>query len=116
MSKSIITSTQMETPDRSVAKAIDSLTDKGTSLPMMSNLSENDVPRLAVMLTIGNDPDMNATFLRDLAHQELALMCSVVMKRAGVRSEQVVEVAKAPPMLADTGGGIMDKIRGRLRR
>jgi hypothetical protein len=106
----------MQSPDLAVAKAIDGLTAKGLTLEMLSNLSENDVPRLSVMLTVGQDPDMDAGFLTQLAYNELALMCSVVMKRGGIRSEQIVEVAKTPPMMMDSNVGLIDKIRGRLRR
>lgn len=111
---SLITSLQMESPDLAVAKAIDSLTAKGLTLEMLSNIDENDVPRLATLLTIGHDPDMDAGFLQALAYNELALMCSVRNKKAGKRSEQVVEIAKAPPMMVENEG-IMGKIRGRFR-
>jgi hypothetical protein len=114
--KSLISQRQLTTPDKSIADAIKFLTDNGITLEMLSNISENDVPRLAVMITVGKDEDLEADFLTDLARAELALMCSVVMKKGGIRSEQIKEITKAPPMMMDGGAGFLDRMRSRFRR
>ena len=106
---------QLQTPDLAVAKGIDSLTTKGLTIEMLSNISENDVPRLAVMLTLGQDPDFDAHFLTQLGYNELALMCSVTMKRGGIRSEQLKEILVSPPVIADSNTGMIDRFRNRLR-
>jgi len=76
--RSIMTTTQLQDPNVSVAKAIDSLTAKGLPLEMLSSISENDVPRLTVALVCGTDPDIDGTeFLARYSYTELALMNSV---------------------------------------
>lgn len=114
--RSIMTTTQMVDPNVSVAKAIDSLTEKNLKVEMLSNISENDVPRLAVAITAGQDEDLDAWFLDSYAHNELALMCSVVMKRGGIRSEQITEISKAPPLLTGESEGFFAKVKNRLGR
>lgn len=108
----------METPDVAIAQAVTKLTDPSAnandrSIQMLSALREDDVARLALLITIGEDQKVGCPWLKDYAHTELRLACSVMQKRGGIRSEQVVEVAKQPPMMAD-GGGFFGGIKRRF--
>jgi hypothetical protein len=107
------TSQYMDSPDIAIAQAIQKLTDRELSIEMLSCIEESDVPRLNLLLSIGQDSSLKVQFVEEYAHRELRLMCSTKQKKhAGIRSEQIVEVAKQPPMMAQQDGGFLGKLFG----
>src|SRR3990172_12700258 len=83
-----------DNPEQAIAEAVKKLTSYLEGLEMLSCIEENDVPRLALMLSIGQDDALQVKWLEKYAYTELKLMCSTKQKKGGIRSVQVVEVAK----------------------
>jgi hypothetical protein len=106
------------------AKAIISLTNtRNETLEMLSMIDSNDVPRLGLLLSISDDRELNlddvdkngniiGNFLHDYCYHELRLNNSVVSKKGGIRSEQLIIISKSPEI--NESQGLFSKIRNRL--
>jgi hypothetical protein len=107
-----------ETPDIALANTITKMTGKGETIEMLGNLdNDNDVQRLALLISMGTDSDLEVNWLRDYAYTELALTDSLRTKSGGIRSEHLVKITKNPDMMMNQQGeGIINRIRGRFQR
>jgi hypothetical protein len=93
------------------------MTAKGESIEMLGNLDNNDdVQRLALLISMGTDKDLEVEWLREYAYTELALTDSVRTKAGGIRSEHLVKITKNPDMTMPENEGIISRIRGRFQR
>jgi 2-oxo-4-hydroxy-4-carboxy--5-ureidoimidazoline (OHCU) decarboxylase len=98
---------QFMTPDSSVAEAITKMTsDEEQAIAVLSNLDENDVTRLSALTTIY--VDFNIKWLKTMVLSEETLRAAI----KGLRSNQLTEIARAPPIVGDSG--TLDRIKGRL--
>ena len=109
--------TYQSTPDVAVANTIGKMSEHGHEdgkvLEMLSTISLEDVSRLSLFLTMGQDRDIGAAWLARFAYTELALSNSVPAKLGGIRSEQFVQITKSPDMMMQNDG-FFGKIRNRL--
>jgi hypothetical protein len=95
----------MENYEVTVGQAVKTLSElEGQNVEQTSCIDERDVPRYALLLNIGQDPDFRLTFIEGYAHTELRLMKSSRQKRGGVLMEIIALIAKQQPLMAEQGG------------
>lgn len=91
-------------------------------LEMLSTISDNDVSRLSILLSIADDKDLNLgnnekgfekdNFLHNFVYHELKLNNSVPVKKGGIRSQQLLELLKEH--LIETKEGVFSKLKSRF--
>jgi len=101
--------------ETATSKTMQIMTDE-QKIKMLSSIRENDVARIATLLTIGGDIEADIDFIKTYAYTELALSNSVMFKQGGIRSEQILKMIKQPELLVGNENGIINNIRSKFRR
>lgn len=105
-----------QTPDTAKADTIGKMTTKD-AIEQLGNIdSDNDVQRLAFLISIGEDLDIGMPFTKQIAFTELALTNSLRTKQGGIRSEHLVRITKEPDMMNGQNEGIIQRIRSKFGR
>jgi len=90
-------------------------------LEMLSTISEDDVQRLGLLLSISDDKELNLgnneespenNFLHDYVYHELKLNNSVPYKHGGIRSEQLIRIVEQK--IIPDSSGLFNSIKSRF--